>query len=155
MFCLRRHIQILILVHQLSLGKLTVFNRFLEIFAQKYGSFSPKIAEKKMLSKSVSGYYKTKKKALLYTKPRGRGVPKGLSGLSTKKKNRGFPYLRTLVAGPAAHDGQLLPHILLNVVVEQTVQLSWNYFFLQCKSAQTKSIFQFFFAKYSKITELF
>ena len=29
----------------------------------QYGSFSPKIVEKKKLSKSVSGYYKTKKKS--------------------------------------------------------------------------------------------
>ena len=40
---------------------------FLEIFAKKYGSFSPKIMEKKKLSKSVSGYFKTKK--------RGQKVP--------------------------------------------------------------------------------
>ena len=54
----------------LSVGKLTVFNRFPEIFANKYGSFSPKIGKKKQLSKSVCGYFKTKcgdgsKKALV------------------------------------------------------------------------------------------
>ena len=31
----------------MSLGKLTVFNRILENFALKYGSFRPKIVEKK------------------------------------------------------------------------------------------------------------
>ena len=30
------------------MGKLTVFNRFLEIFAEKYGSFRPKIVERKI-----------------------------------------------------------------------------------------------------------
>ena len=35
-----------IIIGVLSVGKLTVFNRFLEIFAKKYGSFSPKIVEK-------------------------------------------------------------------------------------------------------------
>ena len=32
----------------MSVGKLTVLNRFLEIFAKKYGSSSPKIVEKKI-----------------------------------------------------------------------------------------------------------
>ena len=41
---------------------------------------------KKKVSKSVSGFFKTKKKKknLLTTKPKGGGA-KGLSGLSTKK----------------------------------------------------------------------
>ena len=37
------------------------FNRFVAKFGNKiYGSFSPKIVGKKMLSKSIFGYFKTK-----------------------------------------------------------------------------------------------
>ena len=61
----------------LSVGKLTIFNRFLEIFALKYGSFSPKVDGNVILSKSVSGYFRTKKKHFLYcheAEARGGGL---------------------------------------------------------------------------------
>ena len=44
-----------------------------------------KCGENISLSKSVSGYFKTKNKFLMATKPRGGG--KGLSGRTTKKNN--------------------------------------------------------------------
>ena len=45
------NISVLVYCVKLSDGKLTVFNRFLEIFTLKYGSFSPKIVEKKNVTK--------------------------------------------------------------------------------------------------------
>ena len=79
----------------LSVGKLTVFNSFLEIFALKYGSFSLKNLEKEKIVKipAILRRKKITKKALLSTKPRGVGA-KGLSGLSTKKRTFfcGFHY---------------------------------------------------------------
>ena len=57
----------------LTVGKLTVFNRFFEIFSLKiWLFFSPEIVERKKWSKSVSGNFKTKKKVSM-TKPREGG----------------------------------------------------------------------------------
>ena len=42
----------------LPVGKFTILNRFLEIFASIYGSFSLKIEENFLLSKLVSDYFK-------------------------------------------------------------------------------------------------
>ena len=55
----------------MSVGKLPVLNRFLEIFACKYGSFNPKIVEKKKAEggkdKVLSGLYTKKKIAASLT----------------------------------------------------------------------------------------
>ena len=65
----------------LSVGKLTIFNRFLEIFAKMYGSCRPKIVEKKF----VSGFFKTDKFHTA-TKPRWvGGGGKGLRDTATKR----------------------------------------------------------------------
>ena len=51
---------------------------FLKYLSKVYGSFKPKIVEKINLSKSVSGYFKTKKKILLQLS-RGEWVVKALT----------------------------------------------------------------------------
>ena len=62
-FCLRRHIQLLFIVYKcivLSIGKITIFNRFLKYLpGLKLWLFY----SKKKMSKSVSGYFKTKQKS--------------------------------------------------------------------------------------------
>ena len=64
-------------------GKLTVFNRFLELkyFPINMALFVQKLWRKKM-SKYVSGCFKTKKNSMT-SKPRGEG--KSLTGRTTKK----------------------------------------------------------------------
>ena len=58
-------------------GKLAIFNRFLDICLNIWLFYSKNCGEKK-LSNSVSGYFKTKqkkkKKVTTATKPRGVGV---------------------------------------------------------------------------------
>jgi len=60
----------------------TVF--FLFFFLQKRGYISPKIGEKK-ISKSVSGYFKTKNKKILLPLSSGGGG-EGLNGTAIKKR---------------------------------------------------------------------
>ena len=63
----------------LSGGKVVVFDRFVTIFDQKYGSFRPKILEKNfVLSKSVFDYFKTKKIEKKVTKKRFLRLPLGI-----------------------------------------------------------------------------
>ena len=59
------------------MGKLAVFNRFLEISAYKYGYFSTNIVEKKKCQNPFPAILRRKEKVLI-TKPRGGGA-KGLS----------------------------------------------------------------------------
>ena len=82
-------------------GKTQSLKGLLKYLPKNMALIVQKLRTKKM-SKSVSGYFKTKKKVLFYTKPRPRGGgAKGLSGLSTKKKEifskginiRGINYL--------------------------------------------------------------
>ena len=75
-----------------SVGRLTISNRFLEIIAYLYGSYSPEIGEKISLSKSFSGHLKRKKNPTA-SKPRWVGGVKGLGGTATNKELfGGFPW---------------------------------------------------------------
>ena len=68
----------------MSNEKLTVFTGFLKYLPKNMALLAQKLW-RKFLSKSVSRYFKTKKRVPMATKPRGGGA-KCLSGRATKKR---------------------------------------------------------------------
>ena len=98
-------------VSVLSVGKLTVFNRFVEIFAYKYGPFSPKIVEKKC--QSLFPAILRQKKVPITIKLKGGGG-KGLNGTAMKKDPIfcGFPYRPLVLQVPRGHR-----NLFLNVLI--------------------------------------